>query len=115
MRCDPPEAVMSAISGRHEGHCYVSPQAASLLADEVAAASLCVPLDPVKVLSKQELIVYELLGTQLSIKEIMLSMKSSVKSVETIQRRIKLKLGLANSKEVRFSAARFLKLQKVMP
>ncbi len=115
MRCDPPEAVMSAISGRHEGHCYVSPQAASLLADEVARGSLVRPENVLAVLSAQELAVYTFLSTQLSIKEIAIKMKSSLKSIETYQRRIKQKLGLVNSKEVRSSAARFLKLQKAMP
>ncbi len=112
MRCDPEEAIMMAIAGDHEGSCYVGPHAATQLAEEVATGSLEKPLNVAAVLSKRELEAFSLLGTSYAIKEIAGILRTSVKTVETYQLRIKQKLRLEKTSQVRSSAARFLKEQK---
>jgi DNA-binding NarL/FixJ family response regulator len=93
-----PEILAECLRHVAAGERFLSPRAARAMADALARGPV---VDPEDVLSRQELQVYRLLGTEGRSQEIAARMGLSVRTIETYYDRILTKLGLPGRSELR--------------
>lgn len=97
-KAEDPEILAECVRRVRAGERFLSPRAARAMADALARGPV---LDPQDVLSRQELQVYRLLGTELRTQEIAARLGLSVRTIETYYDRILTKLGLPGRRELR--------------
>ena len=101
-KAEDPEILAECVRRVRAGERFLSPRAARAMADALARGPV---REPEAVLSRQELQVYRLLGTEVRTQEIAASMGLSVRTIETYYDRILTKLGLPGRRELRRQSA----------
>jgi DNA-binding NarL/FixJ family response regulator len=101
-KAEDPEILAECVRHVRADERFLSPRAARAMADALARGPL---LDPEAILSRQELQVYRLLGTEVRTHEIAANMGLSVRTIETYYDRILTKLGLPGRRELRRQSA----------
>ena len=101
-----PEVLLQCLQSVYAGERFISPRATRTLADALAQGAA---KTPELLLSRQEMLVYELLGCGFSTPDIATRMGISSRTVETYYSRILVKLNIAGRRELRLHASEYAK------
>lgn len=105
-RNDPAQTLVAAVLGAGAGERYISRSVESLLLDRLAHGSITVQSSDHANLSTRERQIFRLLGEGRTAREMAGSLNVSVKTIESHQQRLKQKLDVRSTAELRNRAAR---------
>lgn len=104
-KCDPVGALAEGLRRAAAGSRHLGPTAAAMLFERIASGAFELRGEAEASLSERELQVYRLMGEGYSTRAAAAALTLSIKTIETHQGRIKDKLGLGSTRELRQKAA----------
>lgn len=104
---DAPEHLLEAVDTVHRGECYLI-RADAARPDPHPPRNASGPSDGLGTLSDRELYVFQMVGTGYANKAIAEHLNLSPKTIETYKENLKAKLGLANARELKETATRWV-------
>jgi len=108
MKDQPPEILLKALRKVLDGNIYFSDAVTTRLLDRLTAVGSGSPQDPVAALTDRELEIFNLMGQELTARQIAARLNISIKTVEAHRDHIKSKMGIQRSSDVSSYAKEWL-------
>ncbi|MBN1495954.1 MAG: response regulator transcription factor [Spirochaetes bacterium] len=108
MKDQPPGILLKALRKVLDGNIYFSDAVTTRLLDRLTAVGSAAPQDPVAALTDRELEIFNLMGQELTARQIAARLNISIKTVEAHRDHIKSKMGIQSSSDLSSYAKEWL-------